>query len=181
MQTLRVTEPGLYGNILIDGEWIDQDLVRILADGVTLRNCTLRNRLRDAVEVYARNVRIENCHIHHVLNSTFNQQKDAHGITGRPLNLVIRDTEISHVSGDAIQFDPSRKSEPYPWDNIIVENSFLWTGLSTPIMRDLRRGSARARTLSTARLIPVLRARESLSATPYSKAGATARSPTAPL
>jgi hypothetical protein len=68
------------------------------------------------------------CHIHHVLNSTFLEQKDAHGITGRPLNLVISNTEISHVSGDAIQFDPSRKNEPYPWDDVIVENSFLWTG-----------------------------------------------------
>jgi hypothetical protein len=128
VQTLRITEPGVYENIIVDGEWIDQDLVRILADDVVLRNCTVRNGLRDAVEVYARNVRIENCHIHHVLNSTFHQQKDAHGITGRPLNLVIRNTEISHVSGDAIQFDPSRKDQPYPWDDVLVENSFLWTG-----------------------------------------------------
>jgi len=128
VRTLRITEPGIYENIVVDGEWIDQDLVRILADDVVLRNCTVRYGLRDAIEVYARNVRIENCHIHHVLYSTFQEQKDAHGITGRPRNLVIRNTEISHVSGDAIQFDPSRRIEPYPWDNVTVENSFLWTG-----------------------------------------------------
>ncbi len=128
VKTLRITEPGVYENILVDGEWIEQDLVRILADDVVLRNCTIRNGQRDAVEVYARNVRIENCHIHHVLAKTFKDQMDAHGITGRPLNLTIHNTEISHVSGDAIQFDPGRKLDPYPWDNVVVENSFLWTG-----------------------------------------------------
>jgi hypothetical protein len=128
VQTLRITEPGVYENILVDGEGIDQDLVRILADNVVLRNCTIRNGRRDAVEVYARNVRIENCHIHHVLAKTFADQMDAHGVTGRPLNLVVRNTEISHVSGDAIQFDPGRKAIPYPWDNVLVENCFLWTG-----------------------------------------------------
>ena len=56
VQTLRITEPGVYENILVDGEWTDQDLVRILADDVTLRNCTVRNGLRDAIEVYGRNV-----------------------------------------------------------------------------------------------------------------------------
>ncbi len=126
--TLRITEPGVYENILVDGEWIEQDLVRILADNVVLRNCTIRNGQRDGIEVYARNVRIEDCHIHHLLNQTFADQKDSHGITGRPLNLVVRNTEISHVSGDAIQFDPGRKKDPYPWDNVLVENCFLWTG-----------------------------------------------------
>ena len=126
--TLRITEPGVYENILVDGEWIDQDLVRILADNVILRNCTIRYGRRDALEIYARNVRIENCKIHHVLAGTFTEQKDAHGITGRPLNLTIRNTEISHVSGDAVQFDPSRKLEPYPWDNVLIEHSFFWTG-----------------------------------------------------
>jgi len=48
--------------------------------------------------------------------------------TGRPLNLTIRNTEISHVSGDAIQFDPGRRAEPYPWDNVLVDHCFLWTG-----------------------------------------------------
>lgn len=128
VQTLRITEPGVYENILVDGEWIDQDLVRILADNVVLRNCTVRNGLKDAIEVYARNVVIENCHIHHVLRGTFSDQMDAHGITGRPHNLIIRNTEISHVSGDALQFDPGRALEPYPWDEVLVENSFLWTG-----------------------------------------------------
>jgi hypothetical protein len=63
VQTLRITEPGVYENILVDGEWIQQDLVRILADNVVLRNVTVRYGQRDGIEVYARNVRIENCHI----------------------------------------------------------------------------------------------------------------------
>jgi hypothetical protein len=125
---LRIDSSGVYENLIVDGEWGDHDLVRIRADDVVLRNCTIRNGTKDAVEVYAKNVLIENCKIHHVLRGTFDDQKDAHGITGRPLNLTIRNTEVAYVSGDAIQFDPSRKLEPYPWDNVLVENSFLWTG-----------------------------------------------------
>lgn len=128
MQMLRIDSSGVYENLIVDGEWGDFDLVKIKADNVILRNCTIRNGLRDAVEVYAKNVRIENCKIHHVLKGTFEDQQDAHGITGRPLNLTIRNTEVAYVSGDAIQFDPSRKNEPYPWDNVLVENCFLWTG-----------------------------------------------------
>ncbi len=128
VKILRIQEAGLYENIIVDGEWGDHDLVRILADSVVLRNCTIRHGLKDAIEVYARNVRIENCKIHHVLSGTFAAQHDAHGITGRPLNLTVRNTEISHLTGDAIQFDPSRVLDPYPWDNVLVENCFLWTG-----------------------------------------------------
>jgi len=133
--TLRIEEPGIYENLLVDGDWIDQDLVRISADHVVLRNCTIRYGRRDALEIYGRNVRVENCHIHHVINGTYRAAKnlDAHGITGRPLNLTVRNTEISHVSGDAIQFDPSRRAEPYQWDNILVDHCFLWTG---PLDRD---------------------------------------------
>lgn len=134
-RTLRIDAPGVYENLLIDGEWCDEDLVRIRADNVVLRRCTIRHGRRDAVEVYGRNVRIENCHIHHVIAGTFRAEKnlDAHGITGRPLNLTVRNCEISHVSGDALQFDPSRHDSPYPWDNVLVEDCFLWTG---PLDRD---------------------------------------------
>jgi hypothetical protein len=81
VRELRITEPGVYENILVDGDWGEHDLVRILADNVVLRNCTIRYGQRDGIEVYARNVRIENCHIHHLLNQTFREQKDSHGIT----------------------------------------------------------------------------------------------------
>lgn len=128
VERLLITEPGVYENIIVDGQWGDHDLVRIRCDDVVLKNCTIRYGQRDAVEVYGKNVRIENCLIHHVLAGSFLEQKDAHGITGRPLNLVIRNTEVHHVSGDAIQFDPGRKVEPWAWDNVLVENCFLWTG-----------------------------------------------------
>ena len=135
VKTLRIEKPGLYENLLVDGEWIDDDLVKIRADNVVLRHCTLRYGRRDALEVYGRNVRIEHCHIHHVLGGRYRAEPniDAHGITGRPLNLTVRNTEISHVSGDAIQFDPGRQTQPYPWDNVLVEHCFLWTG---PLDRD---------------------------------------------
>jgi hypothetical protein len=142
VQTLRIDRPGVYENILVDGEWIAEDLVRITADDVVLRNCTIRHGRRDALEIYARNVRIENCHIHHVLAGTYRAEHnfDAHGITGRPLNLTIVNTEISHVSGDALQFDPGRKAEPYAWDNVRVEHCWLWTGPLDRDYADFKRG-----------------------------------------
>jgi hypothetical protein len=142
VRTLRIEKSGVYENILVDGEWIDQDLVRITADNVVLRNCTIRYGRRDALEIYARNVRIENCHIHHVLAGTYRAEHnvDSHGITGRPLNLTVHNTEISHVSGDCLQFDPGRKAEPYAWDNVLVEHCFLWTGPLDQNYADYKRG-----------------------------------------
>src|SRR5688572_22299458 len=142
VRTLRIDQPGIYENILVDGEWINEDLVRITADNVVLRNCTIRFGRKDALEIYGRNVRVENCHIHHVLAGTFRAEHnfDAHGITGRPLNLTVRNTEISHVSGDALQFDPGRKAAPYAWDNVLVEHCFLWTGPLDADYADYKRG-----------------------------------------
>ena len=142
VRTLRIDKPGIYENILVDGEWIAEDLVRILADNVVLRNCTIRYGRRDALEIYGRNVRVENCHIHHLLAGTYRAEHnfDAHGITGRPLNLTVRNTEISHVSGDALQFDPGRKAVPYAWDNVLVEHCFLWTGPLDQDYADFKRG-----------------------------------------
>jgi hypothetical protein len=142
VRTLRIDQPGIYENILVDGEWIAEDLVRITADNVVLRNCTIRYGRRDALEIYARNVRVENCHIHHVLAGTYRSGHnfDAHGITGRPSNLTIYNTEISHVSGDALQFDPGRKAEPYAWDDVRVEHCWLWTGPLDRDYADFKRG-----------------------------------------
>jgi hypothetical protein len=73
--------------------------------------------------VYAKNVRIESCKIHHVLAGTYADQHDAHGITGRPTNLVIRNCDIGLTSGDSIQFDPGRGE----WGGVLIENCKLWT------------------------------------------------------
>jgi hypothetical protein len=118
-----ITRSGVYENFLIDGRWVDRNLVKITADDVTLRNCEIRNGRHNGVAVYARNVVIENCKIHHLLAGTYAQQEDAHGITGRPNNLVVRNCDIYYVSGDAVQFDPDRG----PWDNVLIENCTFWT------------------------------------------------------
>ncbi|MGC1272577.1 MAG: right-handed parallel beta-helix repeat-containing protein [Planctomycetaceae bacterium] len=133
---LRITEPGVYENILVDGGWSNERLVRITADDVVLRNCELRNGRRNAVEIYADDVLIENCRIHHVLRGTFDRQEDAHGITGRPRRLVVRNCEIHHVSGDALQFDPDRGG----WGDVLIENCTLWTGPVEEDTAGFRRG-----------------------------------------
>ena len=124
VQRLSITEPGIYENLLVDGEWVAGTLVKIAADGVTLRNCEIRHGTRNAVTVYAKDVVIESCKIHHVLAGTYANQDDAHGITGRPTNLTIRNCDIGLTSGDSIQFDPGRGE----WDNVLVTHCTLWTG-----------------------------------------------------
>jgi hypothetical protein len=124
VRQLRIDKPGVYENYLVDGEWTGSTLVKINADGVTLRNCEIRNGRHNALTVYAKNVVIESCRIHHVLKGTFEDQQDAHGITGRPTNLVIRNCDIGLTSGDSIQFDPGRGE----WDNVRIEHCNLWTG-----------------------------------------------------
>lgn len=121
---LEITKPGLYENYLVDGQWAGGNRVKISADDVTLRNCEIRNATGNGVGVFGKNVTIENCKIHHLLNSTFTEQHDAHGITGRWHNVTIRNCEIYHVSGDCVQFDPDREST----GQVVIENSTLWTG-----------------------------------------------------
>ncbi|HEX7899854.1 MAG TPA: right-handed parallel beta-helix repeat-containing protein [Planctomycetota bacterium] len=124
VKTLLIDKPGVYENYLVDAEFAEVDAVRIKADGVTLRNCEIRNGARDGIEVYASDVVIENCRIHHFLNGSFAPHLDAHGITGQPTRLTIRNCEIGYVSGDAVQFDPGRK----PWTDVVIENCVLFTG-----------------------------------------------------
>jgi hypothetical protein len=123
VQRLLITEPGVYEDILVDGEWTDGTLVKITADGVTLRRCEVRHGTHNAIAVYARDVVIESCKIHHALAGTYDGQRDAHGITGRPTNLTVRNCDIGLVSGDAIQFDPGRG----PWGDVLIERCTLWT------------------------------------------------------
>lgn len=124
VRRLVIDKPGVYENYLVDGEWGGSTLVKINADGVTLRNCEIRHGTHNAVTVYAKNVVIESCKIHHVLAGTFDQQHDAHGITGRPTGLIVRNCDIGLTSGDSIQFDPGRGE----WDDVLIEHCTLWTG-----------------------------------------------------
>jgi hypothetical protein len=136
LDRLVITKPGVYENLLIDGEWSATTLVKITADDVTLRNCEIRQTTKNAVVVAGKNIVIESCRIHHALAGTFAEQSDAHGITGSPQNLIIRNCDIGLVSGDSIQFDPGRR----PWDNVLVERCTLWTGPLTADAAGFKRG-----------------------------------------
>lgn len=124
LKRLIIDKPGVYENYLIDGEWGESTLVKITADNVTLRRCEIRHGKHNAINVAGKNVVIDACKIHHILAGTFKDQKDAHGITGCPQNLTIRNCDIGLTSGDSIQFDPGRG----PWDQVTIENCNLWTG-----------------------------------------------------
>lgn len=129
VKQLVIDKPGVYSNILVDGGWGDQILVKIKADNVTLRNCEIRNSRRDGIHVAGSKVFIENCRIHHLLAGTFKKQKDAHGITGRPMDLRIRNCEIYDVSGDGVQFDPARGA----WDDVLIERCTI---MAKPLTED---------------------------------------------
>jgi len=138
LQRLAITRSGVYENMVIDGRWVERNLVKINANNVTLRLCEIRNGRHNGVTVYGDNVTIEKCRIHHLLKGTFKKQDDAHGITGRPRKLTIRDCEISYVSGDAVQFDPGRGA----WDEVVIENCTFFTG---PLAADAAGFKARQR------------------------------------
>jgi hypothetical protein len=124
VEQLILDKPGTYENFRVDGKWAEHNLVKITANDVTLRNSEILHGRHNGIVVYASNVLIESCRIHHLLKGTFESQQDAHGITGRPLKLTIRNCEIFYVSGDAVQFDPGRGV----WDEVLIENCTFWTG-----------------------------------------------------
>ena len=124
VRRLQISRPGTYENYLVDGNWAGKNLVKISSDKVILKNSEIRNGRHNAVTVYSDDVLIEGCRIHHLLAGTFKEQADAHGITGRPGRLTIRNCEIYLVSGDCLQFDPGRGA----WGEVLVENCTFWTG-----------------------------------------------------
>jgi hypothetical protein len=124
LQRLTIDKPGVYENLLIDGEWVESTLVKITADDVTLRRCEIRHGKHNALTIVAKNVVVDSCKIHRVLAGTYAEQKDAHGITGQPTNLTIRNCDVGLTSGDSIQFDPGRGA----WGDVLVESCTLWTG-----------------------------------------------------
>jgi hypothetical protein len=121
---LVIDKPGTYENYLVDSQWQGGNRVKIEADDVALRDSEIRNATGNGIGVFGKNVTIERCKIHHLLNSTFDKQHGAHGITGHPQHLVVRNCEIYYVSGDTLQFDPDRNA----WDDVLVENCTLWSG-----------------------------------------------------
>jgi hypothetical protein len=124
VERLEIKSPGVYENFLVDGNWGTGNRVKITANDVTLRNCEIFNCVGNGVGVFGTNITIETCKIHHCLRGKFAVQEDAHGITGRWGNVVILNCEISHVSGDAVQFDPDRASQ----GKVTIENCTFWTG-----------------------------------------------------
>lgn len=136
LDRLEITRSGVYENLVIDGHWRSGNLVKITADDVTLRNCEIRHSSGNGIGVFGSRVVIENCRIHHLLNGSFEEQKDAHGISGRWGDVTIRNCEISYPSGDCIQFDPDRQSN----GKVLIENCTLWTGALATDMAGFKAG-----------------------------------------
>lgn len=121
---LEITQPGVYENFRVDASGAGGNIVKITADDVVLRNCEIFNGSGNGVGVFGTRVVIENCRIHHLLAGSFDDPRDAHGVTGHWGEVVIRNCEIHHVSGDCVQFDPDRRST----GRVLIEDCRLWTG-----------------------------------------------------
>lgn len=142
--TLRGTEPGevvvtypgkvlqlLHPHYVIegmtfDGQFGDKDVVKIKWGGhhLVFRDNIVRHGGRDGIDLdNPAYVLIENCLIHHMLWLRDGERKDAHGIvTTGATDLVIRDTEVHYVSGDAFQAGYGK------WDRIVIEGCRFWNG-----------------------------------------------------
>ena len=118
--------------IVFDGQFVMNRPIRVQngASGLILTNIEVKNARNNCIDMSAGEIRndilIEKSQIHHCIRGDESTQQDAHGITGSTVrNLIIRDTEIYHVTGDAVQFDPQRRSTH--WD-VTIENCHFWTG-----------------------------------------------------
>lgn len=115
-------------DIVVDHQKQSGDAVRIRdSDDIELKNMEVRNGLQDGIDFnQADRLVIDGLYIHHLLAGSFSNQIDAHGIAGSDSDIVtIRNTEISHVSGDSFQADPDRDNNIV--NNILIENCHFWT------------------------------------------------------
>ena len=98
------------------------------AVNVSLIELEIRNGSKDGIDVdKADGLLVDSCEIHHFLAGSYANQVDAHGFVATDSSdIVIRNVEIHHVSGDSIQTDPDRDTNTP--DNILIEDSHLWTG-----------------------------------------------------
>ncbi len=135
------TPPVVFG-LLISGDYILVDGVDVNHDGAAsdairvrsarsavLRNMSISNGTRDAIDANeADGLLVENVEIHHFLNGSFGSGDDSHGVAITSTNgATIRQANIHHVSGDSVQVDPNRVAGAIS-DNIVIEDSTLWTG-----------------------------------------------------
>ena len=119
--------------IVFDGQFQVDRPIRIRGDatGLVLRNVEVMNANHNCIDMSSDDCKddilIENSEIHHCIlgDESDSDVKDAHGITGSNVhNLIIRNTEIYYITGDAVQFDPGRNGN---WD-LTIDSSHFWTG-----------------------------------------------------
>jgi hypothetical protein len=127
-RVLTIDHPFIvFDGFIFDGDYGLDDTLLLTdrASNVTLRNCEVRRSSRDLIDIRGpHDVLIENCLIHHALDSA-GGRTDAHGIGAGPArNLTIRDTEIHTFSGDGLQIDPGRRRPG--WNGVVVERTKIW-------------------------------------------------------
>lgn len=123
--------------LVFDGNYNDWDVVRVrtTADYLNFDSNEVRNGFKDGIDLgsnevlitpefdFLHGVTIENSTFHHLLNNQGGVRADAHGIVaGAVRDMTVRNTNISYVSGDALQLQDGG------WDNVLVQRSTFWNG-----------------------------------------------------
>ncbi len=117
-----------FEELTVDRARLSGDAVRVRnAHSVVLRDMVVRNGTSDGIDATdVDGLLIDGLHIHHFLNGSFTDQRDAHGIViADTRGVTIRNTDIHHVSGDSFQADPDRDRQITT--DILIEDSHFWT------------------------------------------------------
>jgi hypothetical protein len=121
-----------YNGFILDGQYVDHQLISIRdSRNVQVKNCVIHKCMADGIILHnAAKCSILRCEIYYCLAGDFSTQTDAHGVCAmHTRNLLIRDCNIHHVSGDCIQSDPHCDNLDVPlWDSLYIQNCVLWTG-----------------------------------------------------
>jgi hypothetical protein len=135
---LEVLHPYLtFQGLRFAGQYNGHDIVRVQtgADALELRQVEVLDGSRDGIDLgsnsisppgpttdFLHDVLIENATLRNLLwRDAQGNRQDAHGIVaGGVRNLVIRQSDVSFVSGDALQLQDGA------WDNVLIDTVRFW-------------------------------------------------------
>lgn len=131
----------VFEGLVIDGEMGPGRAVRVREAGshLVFRDLEVRYSGNNCMDLNGEDILIEGSEIHHCLrwDPETSSVRDAHGITADSVeDLTIRDCDIHHFSGDAIQFSPGRQ----PWDRVLVERTRMWISPLSKSLGNFRAG-----------------------------------------
>jgi len=128
------------GTLIPYEQWLDDN-----GNYAIIRNCEVRNSRADGILVASDSVVIENTKIDQMLGGTISAQHDSHGVhVTHSRHTLIDHCEISRVTGDCLQSDNDESNDAHGqlWDDIVIQNTKLYTDTLTENMGDWNIGES---------------------------------------